>query len=73
MAYIFMDNHICSRCGCSYEWRVTIIETGEAIFGEKDRMYRHVKNWDRINSTDKYSIETECPNCGNREHVVRNR
>lgn len=69
MAYQFHGEQVCSKCGHKYEWVTTQPEHGEVVTGAMNQMWRNVKNCIRINQTNHYSIEIECPNCWHRDHV----
>lgn len=68
------DKQVCSRCGNQYVWIWTENEShGEGFFGRLDELRKNVKNFKRINNTNRYSIELECPDCGKRDLIERAR
>lgn len=68
------DNQVCSRCGNQYGWIWTELERhGDNYWGRLDEQRKNVKNCTRINNTDRYSLELECPDCGRREIIERSR
>lgn len=68
------DKQVCSRCGNQYEWIWTENEShGDCFFGRWDKLRKNVKKFTRINNTNRYSIELECPDCGKREFIERSK
>ena len=66
------DKQVCIHCGNPYIWVWTENEGhGEGFFGRCDELRKNVKNCTRINNTNRYSINVECPNCGKREFIER--
>lgn len=69
MAYQFSGEQTCAKCGYKYQWVTTYPERGEVVIPRYDPTKSNVKNCNRINQTNHYSVEIECPECWHREHV----
>lgn len=68
------DEQVCSRCGNQYIWIWTELEGhGDHFTGRWDEKRKNVKNFTRINNTNRYSIELECPECYKTEFIERSR
>ena len=66
----FNGKQVCSKCGKEYEWNIVKpTASGEVVVGKMDQMYKNVKNCTRVNTSNKYVIEIECPECWHRDFV----
>lgn len=59
----------CSRCEKEYQWEIAAPDKIDRLITWIGKPCTNVKNWERINRTNRFVIELECSFCFKKDHV----